>query len=144
MEDTSAVHSEESQTRTVQTGKATSLCGANEPAGEQCGNTGFWRQIKGRVFSGRLILCDHHAKAMERHGFAVRTMSAEERPQRPKSSTALWRERKVAKGLCGYCGKQPIAHLRSRSRCAKCLEANQLLQVKYRRETHCVNVTTTK
>jgi len=139
MENTGAIHSEVSQTQTVHTGKATSQCGANEPTGEPCGNTGVWRQIKGRMFSGRLILCDYHAKALEQHGFAVRTMRAEERPKRAKSLSALWRERKVAKGLCGYCGKQPIAYLRSRSRCAKCLESNQLLQMKYRRGTHCAN-----
>jgi hypothetical protein len=41
---------------------------------------------------------------------------------KPKSRSQKWAEERIAKGLCGYCGKGPIAYPRSRSRCKDCLE----------------------
>ncbi len=44
----------------------------------------------------------------------------------------IWRERKVAKGLCGSCGLHPIAFKFSISRCTYCLRHNAIGQELYR------------
>jgi len=42
--------------------------------------------------------------------------------RKPKSRSQKWGEKKIAQGLCGYCGKGKIAYPRSKSRCADCLD----------------------
>lgn len=42
--------------------------------------------------------------------------------QKPTTPAARWREAKLAAGLCGYCGDEPIAYPRSTIRGVKCLD----------------------
>jgi len=53
--------------------------------------------------------------------------------KKPSSSSQRYFQEKIAQGLCGYCGAEPIAFPRSRIRGEKCLERADKSRRKYER-----------
>jgi len=111
MENTGAIHSEVSQTQTVHTAKRL-LSAAKMNQRRAVRKYRGLAPDQGPYVLRRLILCDYHAKALEQHGFAVRTMACGRNGQRGPSPCRVVAERKVAKGLCGIRENSPSHILR--------------------------------